>query len=273
MRRTTTLEKTTATKLRALIIEDEKHGLEALTGILAEHCPQLEVVATLSSVAEGLAFFESGVKIDLAFFDIHLRNETIFQLIDQLKEIDFNIIFTTAHDQYAVDAFRYSALDYLLKPIDPERLSLTINKLNKVPRPQKAVESQLEVFGQYYKNPNAFEKFTINGMDGMHFVNLRDIVRCQGNDNYTTFYLRDKTKVVVAKTLSDYQGPLERAHFYRVHKSHLINLNYMTMFSGTHIKMDDGRDTVVPVSRRRKKAFLEKIKALNQQLTERSARM
>jgi len=263
MNRNTTLEKTTKKKLKALIIEDEKQGMETLVGIIKRYCPQIEIVAQLVSVEEGLAFFANrNAKIDLAFFDIHLKNETIFQLIDQLKKIDFNIIFTTAHEQYAVDAFKYSALDYLLKPIDPERLEKTVSKIAATPKSREVIENQIEVFDQYYNNPNTFAKFIINGMDGMHFVNVRDIVRCQGNDNYTTFYLKDKSKVVVAKTLSEYQGLLERAHFYRVHKSHLINLNFMTIFSGTEITMEDGLK--IPVSRRRKKAFTDKIKALNQ---------
>ena len=258
---TLSTEKTSDPKLRALIIEDEKKGLEYLIKILTKHCPQVEIVAQIGSIEEGLAFFETQAHtIDLAFLDIQLPDGNVFQLLDSLEDIDFHVIFTTAYNEYAVTAFRYSAIDYLLKPIIPEDLAATVHKLSA--RPPQNTKQQLTVFEEHYSNPNVFEKFIINGMDGMHFVNFKDIIRCQGNDNYSDFYLQDGTKIVVARTLGDYETLLKKAHFYRVHKSHLINLNYMNRYSDGYILMEDG--SKIEVSRRRRKAFLARVKKLNE---------
>lgn len=246
--------------INAVIIEDEKKGLLYLKNILEKHCPQVKIVAELQSIKEGLDYLNhTEIEIELAFLDIQFPDGNIFQLLDQLEDIPFHIIFTTAYNEYAVQAFRYSALDYLLKPINPEDLVETVDKLiNSEP---KEIGPHLEMFEQHYNHPNVFEKFIINGMDGMHFINFRDITRCQGNDNYTYFYLRDGTKIVVAKTLGDFEDLLKGAYFYRIHKSHLINLNYMKRYANGVVIMDDTVE--IEVARRRRKLFMDRIKALN----------
>ena len=249
------------TTINAVIIEDQIKGLLYLKKTLNKHCPQVKIVAELQSIKEALDFFNSTtIDIELAFLDIQLPDGNIFQFLDQLGDIPFHIIFTTAYDEYAVQAFRYSALDFLLKPINPEDLVMTVDKL--IDTEPKEIGTHLEMFKQHFKHPNVFEKFIINGMDGMHFINFKDITRCQGNDNYTYFYLRDGSKIVVAKTLRDFEDLLKDAYFYRIHKSHLINLNYMKRYVNGIVIMDDS--SKIEVARRRRKLFMEQIKSLNE---------
>ncbi len=248
--------------IRAIIIEDELNSLKNLKNLIAEHCPKVEILGTAQSIAEGNLLIENlGSKIDLAFMDVQLSDGLIFNLLDQREDINFNIIFVTAFSEYAVQACRYSSIDYILKPIDSEKLIEAVSRIKAADKDQ--INEKLEIFRDYYNNPNAFEKMSISAVDGIYFVNIRDIQRLQGEDNYTHIFLSNKQKITISKTIKWYADLLKDKNFFRVHKKHVINLNYMQKFvkgDGGYLIMDDGQE--IEVSRRRRPAFIQQLKDL-----------
>ena len=235
-----------------------------LKNLLAQYCENVQIVGQARSIEEARQLFDTmEEEIDLAFLDISLPDGLVFQLLNDLKPIDFDVIFVTAYDQYAVKACEYSSIGYVLKPIDPDNLVQAVNRVRL--DANKGVESRLEVFNQIYNNPNAFEKMSVSALDGIYFVNIRDIVRFEAEDNYTHIYLKSGEKITASKTIKAYEELLQDLNFYRVHKRHVINLNYMRKFvkgDGGYLVMDDG--IKIEVSRRRRPAFMEQMKRLQE---------
>jgi two-component system LytT family response regulator len=252
--------------IKAIIVEDEVKGLNNLKTMLQEHCEQVKVMGEAGSVEEGLQLFErERLKPDLAFLDINLPDGQVFQLLNKLEVIDFDIIFVTAFEEYALKAFEYSSLGYIVKPIDPDKLVEAVGKVQ--PRSRESIQERLELFQHHFRNPNAFEKISIPAIDGIYFINIREIIRCEAEDNYTHIHLENGDRITASKTIKFYEELLSGMNFYRVHKSHLINLNYMRKFvkgDGGFLIMDD--DKRIEVSRRRRPAFLEKMKQLQRGL-------
>lgn len=252
--------------IKAIIVEDEVKGRNNLKSMLKEHCPQVEVAGEAASVKEGLELFQQEkLQPELAFLDINLPDGQVFQLLNQLDIIDFDIIFVTAFEEYALKAFEYSSLGYIVKPIDPDKLTEAVDKVR--PRNNRSIKERLELFQHHFNNPNAFEKISIPAIDGIYFINIKEIVRCEAEDNYTHIHLQNGDRITASKTIKFYEDLLNGMNFYRVHKSHLINLNYMRKFvkgDGGFLIMDD--DKHIEVSRRRRPAFLEKMKQLQRGL-------
>lgn len=247
---------------RAIIIEDEIRSLNNLKNILRKNCPELEVIGEAGSIAEAEDLFETpDLKIDVAFLDISLPDGLIFKLLEELRPINFDIIFVTAFDEYAKQACKFSSIDYITKPIDPDELQSAVSRIRE--RPKDNVEQRLDVFQQAYNHPNAFEKMSVAALDGIYFVNIKDIVRFEAADNYTHIMLKDGNKITASKTIKSYENMLKDMNFYRVHKGHVINMNYMKKFvkgDGGYLMMDD--DTRIEVSRRRRSHFLDKLNSL-----------
>lgn len=250
--------------IRAVIIEDEEKGLNNLKSLLSQHCGDVEVVGEAGSVAEGLKLFnDPASKPDVAFLDISLPDGQVFQLLNQLRPIQFEIIFVTAYEEYAIKACAYSSIGYILKPIDPDQLKEAIDRIR--PRQEAQMDKRLDVFNNYYNNPNAFTKMSIFALDGIYFVNIRDIVRFEAEDNYTHIYLNNGNRITASKTIKSYEELLSPFNFYRVHKRHVINLNYMRKFvkgDGGYLIMDDDKE--IEVSRRRRPAFMEQMRRLQE---------
>ncbi len=248
--------------LTAVIIEDEEKGLENLQRMLAEHCDDVEIVGSADGVESGYELFsDPTLKVDIAFMDINLHDGKVFQLLNRLRPIDFDIIFVTAYDQFAVQACEYASIGYILKPIDPDQLITAVSRIN--PRRQSRTEERLEVMQNYTNHPNAFEKMSIAALDGIHFVKIRAIIRFEAEDNYTHIFLDGGQRITASKTIKAYEDLLGPFNFYRVHKRHVINLNYMKKFvkgDGGYLIMDDGIN--IEVSRRRRPAFMEKLRQL-----------
>ena len=206
---------------RALLIEDEPEGLQNLQNLLDKYCPDVEVVATGGSNAELLKLTadDGDSQFDVAFLDIDLPDGLVFQGLQQLEEIPFDIIFVTAYNQYALTAFDFSAIDYVLKPIEPDDLRRAVSRI-RVSRKGASTKQRVELLQQNYSPnmPNAFEKIGISGLDGVHFVRLRDIVRLEAEDNYTHFILKPGNKITASKTIKAYEDTLLRLNFVRVHK-------------------------------------------------------
>ncbi|MFK8100884.1 MAG: LytR/AlgR family response regulator transcription factor [Saprospiraceae bacterium] len=251
---------------RAIIVEDEVKGLNNLKNLLAKYCEDVEILAEAESIQQAQKILEDpAFEIDVAFLDISLPDGLVFQLLNNLERIDFDIIFITAYEKYAVKACQYSSIGYIVKPIDPDELQESVNRIT--PGKPNKIKQRLEVFNQHYYNPNAFEKMSISALDGIYFINIKEIIRCEAEDNYTHIHLKGGEKITASKTIKSYQELLAGVNFYRVHKSHLINLNYMRKFvkgDGGYLVMDDGKK--IEVSRRRRPAFMEELRRLQEEL-------
>ena len=250
--------------IKAIIIEDEIAGMNNLKNLLGRYCPDVEVVADAEDVDKGYKLLGNpSFHIDVAFLDINLPDGLVFQLLNKLDRINFDIIFVTAHEKFAVKACQYSSIGYIIKPIDPDELQEAVSRI----KPGKAnkIDQRLDVFTQHYNNPNAFEKMSISATDGIYFINIKDILRCEAEDNYTHIHLKNGDKITASKTIKAYEDMLSGVNFYRVHKSHLINLNYMKKFvkgDGGYLIMNDGKK--IEVSRRRRPAFMEQMRRLQE---------
>jgi two-component system LytT family response regulator len=249
--------------IKAIIIDDEQHCIDRLTMLLSGNSSNMvELLASVQSVEEGLTAIKT-YKPQLVFLDIEIGDKTGFDLLKQLPEINFEVIFTTAYDKYAVQAFKFSALDYLLKPIDTDELQAALKKLNdKVS--QKDIAGKFDALFHNLKNiQSASKKICVPVLSGLVFIQTDDIIRCESNVNYTTLFLKDKQKLLVAKTLKEFEEMLTEYNFYRVHNSHLLNLAYIKMYNkgkGGTVTMNDGSE--IEVSTRRKDDFLKRLTAL-----------
>lgn len=248
--------------LKTIIIEDEEKGLNNLKSLIRQNCADIQLIGEARSIKEGVELLsKSNIKPDLALLDINLPDGQIFQLLNQVRPIDFEVVFITAFQEYAIKACEYSSIGYILKPIDPDALREAIDRVHH--KRSSQINSRLEVFNAYYNNPNAFQKMSVSALDGIHFVNIKDILRFEADDNYTHIYLSTGERITASKTIKSYEELLAPFNFYRVHKRHVINLNFMRMFvkgDGGYLIMDDGMK--IEVSRRRRPAFMEKIKRL-----------
>lgn len=252
--------------LNAVIIEDELNGLINLKHLLAEHCEDVEVIGDADGVESGLQLFaQEDITPDVAFLDINLQDGKVFQLLNRLNEVNFDIIFVTAYDQFAMKACEYSSIGYILKPIDPDKLVEAVARVR--PRNTGRTQERLKVMQNYTNHPNSFDKMSIAALDGIHFVKIRDIVRFEAEDNYTHIMLRGGNRITASKTIKAYEDMLSPFNFYRVHKRHVINMNYMKKFvkgEGGYLVMDD--DVKIEVSRRRRPAFMTRLRELQEVL-------
>ena len=251
---------------RALLIEDEPEGLQNLLNLLDKYCPDVEVVATGGSNADLLRLSgeDAETQFDVAFLDIDLPDGLVFTGLQQLEDIPFDIIFVTAYNQYALTAFDFSAIDYVLKPIEPDDLRRAVSRI-RPGRKNASTKQRVELLQQNYSPnmPNAFEKIGISGLDGVHFVRLRDIVRLEAEDNYTHFVLKTGNKITASKTIKAYEDTLIRLNFVRVHKKHIVNMNYMKTYikgEGGYLVLENGE--TIEVSRRKKASLMDSVRRL-----------
>jgi two-component system LytT family response regulator len=246
--------------IRAIIVDDELHCINRLKELLTDHAQgRVAVVGSYQTIEEGLCGIRDLIP-DLLFLDIRVGDRSGFELLKEAGAHSFEVIFTTAYDRFAVQAFRFSALDYLLKPVDREDL---MDALGKMLNRSSAAEfrQKLEaVFENMKLSSKSQKKISIPTITGLVMVPLGDIVRCQSEINYTIIFLQDKQKLVVAKTLKEYEELLTDYDFFRVHNSHLVNLTYIKSYQkgkGGMIRLTDG--TEIEVSFRRKEEFLKKL--------------
>lgn len=252
---------------KAIIVEDEVRGLNNLKNLLAQNCEGVEIVGTASSIKEAARLFDTlGESPDLAFLDISLPDGLVFQLLNILQPLDFEIIFVTAYEEYAIKACEYSSIGYITKPIDPDKLVEAVRRVKN--KKSRYINKRLEIFNNvYHNNPNAFRKMSISALDGIYFIDIQNIVRFEAEDNYTHIFMEDGERITASKTIKSFEDMLGPYNFYRVHKRHVINLNYMRKFvkgDGGYLIMDD--DKRIEVSRRRRPAFMEQIRRLQEGL-------
>lgn len=242
--------------LRAIIVDDEPDCCEALTMLLDSYCPEVEVSAVCYSGATALEAIAEN-KPQLVFLDIEMPHMNGFQLLERLPAIDFDLVFTTSYDQYAIKAIRFSAMDYLLKPIDREELKHAVQKVIQLQQPP--LPQQLEILLQKLQQP-LVSKIAIPTVEGLQMIAVDAIISCKSDSNYTTLYLKGKQKITASRTLKDVEEMLEGLPFLRVHQSHLVNLDEVSKYvrgEGGYLVMSDG--SAVDVARSRKEALLHKL--------------
>ncbi len=244
--------------LTVLIIDDEAKGRIALREKLLAYCPQVKILAEAASGQEALTLIQL-YQPQLIFLDIEMPRMNGFEMLNELPEKNFHIIFTTAYDQYAIKAIKYAAFDYLLKPIDIEELKTAIEKIDTKENTQ--TKKQVELLQQNMLQPkNKLHKLAIPTLEGLLFYNISDIVYLEANSNYTNIYFTNKSKITASKTLKEFEELLPEDIFFRTHHSYLINLNYIKRYikgDGGQIEMTNGM--FADVARRKKEEFLKAI--------------
>ncbi|MDX1477844.1 MAG: LytTR family DNA-binding domain-containing protein [Saprospiraceae bacterium] len=245
--------------MRAIIIEDELLSRSTLEELVGRYCPQIEIVATCKDGLEGKeAILRESP--DLIFLDIEMPNMNGFEMLDSLDETDFDIIFTTAYDEFAVKAFKVSAMDYLLKPIDEDELMRAVRRVSSKQRRMLTREHVDILLTNIKSADDQFEKIAIPSQEGLDFVDVKNIVRCEADRNYTTIYVTSGDTFIFSKTLKEFEKFLPEELFFRPHHSHLINLEQISKYirgMGGEIVLKDG--THVPVSRSKKDALMKRI--------------
>lgn len=243
--------------MKALIVDDEFQSRSILQQMMQRYFPEINLVGQASSVAEGL-FGIKEYHPDILFLDIQMRGETGFDLLNRLPAINFSLIFTTAFDKYAIRAFRFNAIDYLLKPIVADELIEAINRVKKASSTSIASRTQLDQLYLDIQNPEKIhDKIAIPTPEGFMIIPINEIVYCHADSNYTEFYLTDKRKLLSSYTLKQYDEILTKQSFFRAHRSYLINLGHIKMYrrgEGGEIVMSNNHE--IELSRARKDEFL-----------------
>lgn len=251
--------------IKAIIVDDEANSREALQGKLELFCPEVEVEAEAAEVDEAVQALKKH-KPDLLFLDIELAGGSGFDILELIKEeekLNPAVIFITAHDEFAIQAIKFSALDYLLKPIDPEELVKAIRKVEEekgMPKKSANFNVLVENIRQAADSP---KKIVVPTSDGMHVIKVADIIRLESSSNYTTFHLRDQKPLLASKTLKEFDAMLDGYAFNRVHKSHLVNMNCLKRYvqtDGGYLILEDGSN--IPVANRKKEQLLSLLKNL-----------
>lgn len=246
-------------KTRSIIVDDEAGARESLKQLVQKYCPEIELSGMADSIDSARRLINS-VEPNLVFLDIELTNGNSFDLLNSLEETDFHIIFTTAYDQYALKAIKFSALDYLLKPIDIDELKKAVQKFHDINGQKNPVDQKLSALLSNLKNENKNKKIAISENDGLIFVNSDDVIRCESDGSYTYFILVGGKRVIASKTLGEYEDLLSDISFFRIHRSHLINLNHLKKYikgEGGYVVLSD--NSQVEVSRRKKNDFMERL--------------
>lgn len=244
--------------IKAIIIDDEQSCLDSLQYDLRKCCPEIQVVEACLSPKEGLLSIRHH-QPDLVFLDVQMPWMNGFEMLDILGEINFAVIFTTAFDQFAAHAFRISAVDYLLKPIDANDLKEAVKKAIRQIA-QNAGSAHIDNLLQNIKRPGIQQRIAFAGREGYEFVEIENIVCAKAEGAYTHVFLKDKRRLVLSKTLSDVEELLASASFQRIHHSALVNLSYVTHFvkaDGGYVIMNNGEKLIV--SKSRKSELMERL--------------
>lgn len=242
--------------MKALLIDDELHCLSTLRILLTEYCPQVQIAEECSSAGDGMKAIKKH-KPNLVFLDIEMPGMSGFEMLEHFVDIPFAVIFTTSYDQYAIKAIRLNALDYLLKPIEPDELKTAVEKVQGQQQLPAAEQYRL-LLRQLQGKEHPLNKVAVPTAEGFELIPAELVIRCEANDNYTHFYLKNKSKVIACRTLKEMEEQLQPfPYFLRVHHSYLVNLNEVIKYirgEGGYLVMSDG--STVAVSRSRKEALL-----------------
>jgi len=242
--------------IKAIIIDDEANNQELISNLLSSYAENIQVVKTANSVETAYQAIND-YQPDLIFLDIQMPDGTGFDLLKKFDKINFKVIFVTAHQEYAIEAFKYSALDYLLKPLSPANLIAAVKKVEESFNSEELnlkLKTLLSNISEPFKNK---KKIVLKTMERIYSVDINDIMRFESDGGYTKVYLVDGKRIMVSKTMKEFEDLLLEANFLRVHNSHIVNMNHLFCFEKTegHVVMKD--DSIVPVSNRKKEQLLE----------------
>jgi two-component system LytT family response regulator len=245
-------------KIKAILIDDELNSLQNLQQKLEGFCPDVAVVAVTQKPEEGILLIRQH-QPDVLFLDIEMPRMSGFRMLEELGEYDFDIIFTTAYNHYSIDAIRISAFDYLVKPIGIEDLQQAVERLSKSLNRQ--TKEKIDILKKSLSdNRSQEDKIAISTSEGIEFIPIKNIIHVESKSNYSKIFLTNHKSIMVTKILKDFEEMLVPYNFYRVHNSHLINLNYIQKYvrsQGGHVQLQDG--TLIDISRRKKEEFLKMI--------------
>jgi two-component system, LytTR family, response regulator len=252
----------------AIIIDDEKNIREALSILLGQYCPEINLCGLASSASEGRKLLESN-KVDFIFLDISMPREDGFAFLRSIPSTNYGIIFATAYQEYALRALKANAVDYLMKPINPFELQEAVKKAISNYELRQGYSELQEVYSQSLNNLNEFlqsknsqvTKITIPDKLGFRLINVAELMHLQADDNYTTFYLTGDRKILSTRTLGEFEKILDSPEFFRIHKSSIINMNFLvgySCFQGNFAELKDG--SRLDISRRKLGEFREKVK-------------
>ena len=247
---------------RAIIIDDEKTSRDALIGLIRRYCNNVTIIDEAGGYKSGLEIINKHHP-DLVFLDIQMPDGSGFQLLEDVSEVNFEIIFTTAFDQYAIKAIKFSALDYLLKPIVPSDLITAIQKLDQK-KSDFGIKPNIKVLLDNLRSNTEPKKIVLNTTDKILIVEIEDIVRCESDGYYTKFFFSDGKTTMISKTLKEHELLLGKQFFLRTHRSHLVNLKYVSGLlknDNGYIVMTDG--TNIPIARRKRDEVLHIINNLS----------
>lgn len=250
-------------KIRAIIIEDESFCIETLKWELQQNCPEVELVASCQNGAEGLKAIAE-FNPDLIFLDIEMPYMNAFEMLQQVSEINFDIIFTTAYDQFALNAIKFSALDYLLKPVSSQELRAAIDKLSVKSEPGISGKRLQHLMEQLIANQHEIRKIALPTIDGLELIRLDQIVSVEADSNYSVFHLLSGNKLIISRTLKQVEEMLaEHDYFFRSHQSFIANLHHVERYNkGSGGSLDLVNQIVIPVAKSRKDELLIKLQNL-----------
>ena len=247
--------------IRCVIVEDEEMARKVLKSLLAQYCQDVMVCAEADDIVSGKNMIET-FHPDLVFLDIEMPGGSGFQLLTSIEDKDFEVVFITAYEQFAIKAIRHDALDYILKPIDPKELVAAVEKVKEA-KYKKTLKKQ---YDSLLKNLDpeqlVVRKISLSTADKIHLINVDDIIRCESDNYYTIIFFKDGTSLMVSKTLKEIDQKLEEYDFVRTHKSHLVNMRCIKNFIKDEMMVVMTDDTKVPVSKRKKERILEVINNL-----------
>jgi two-component system LytT family response regulator len=240
----------------ALIVDDEPAQQELLSNMLRKNFPNYELKAICSDVNSGIEKINY-YQPELVFLDVVMPPKTGFDLLSSYKQVPFEVIFTTSHEQFAINAFKVSAVDYLLKPFGAEELKTALQKFEQRIAAKQSMQHFETLLHNIHNNTSDKARIALPTLNGFVFVQASDILRCEGDNVYTIIWMADKTKHLISKTLKECEELLTQYNFFRIHQSHLINMRHINEYikgDGGIVKMIDG--AMLDVSRRKRDEFL-----------------
>jgi len=245
--------------IKALIIDDEKHCSDNLQWQLKQYCPEVEVTAVCNNAEKGLDEIYHQ-QPQLVFLDVEMSGMTGFEMLEKLKEINFDIVFTTAFNQYAIRAIKFGALDYLVKPIDKDELHAAVDKVIKRTHGESLKQFTALLTHIRKSNDLSFQKIALPTIHGYELIPLNNIMYCESKSNYTNICLNNNQQILVSRTLKDIEELLDTEPFFRIHNSYLVNLQYAIRYTkgeGGFLVLNN--DITLPVSRNKKEELLKLI--------------
>ena len=241
--------------LKVVIIDDEASARNFIEKIITSNFKDLEVVSKAINVETGLQAIKK-YSPDIVFLDVDMPDGTGFDLLQKLSEINFKVIFVTAHSEFAIKAIKFSAIDYILKPIDALELTETIIRIKKITKKEDE-NLKISAILNNLNNNSTNKKIVLNTSDNIYVVNTKEIVKCSSEGNYTTFHLNNRQKIIISKTLKEYENLLSDYGFIRIHRSYLININFVEKYSKEDSILHMKDNSQIPVSYRKKDELLK----------------